>query len=193
MRTVAPSLTRPSPISCLDHRLVGASEAGADSVAGRSEETVERNGEAKPSPGARIGGDGGGGSSSSSEVSTPEKPPNQRAGAFNSRWGEASALLEPSPSGGPLMVGSLPSSESFLGMKARELFRNKSESQCDEDGVAPLHSLCDTVKAELCMDPGREARAPPSPGDPAPPPRSQESSVGQLHIMDYNESHHSHG
>ncbi|XP_062340315.1 TSC complex subunit 1b [Osmerus eperlanus] len=33
----------------------------------------------------------------------------------------------------PLTVGSYPSAKSFLGMRARELFRNKSESQCDED------------------------------------------------------------
>ncbi|XP_061655575.1 TSC complex subunit 1b isoform X2 [Phyllopteryx taeniolatus] len=33
----------------------------------------------------------------------------------------------------PLTVGSYPSAKSFLGMRARELFRNKSESQCDDD------------------------------------------------------------
>uniref|UniRef100_A0A9J7XA81 TSC complex subunit 1b n=1 Tax=Cyprinus carpio carpio TaxID=630221 RepID=A0A9J7XA81_CYPCA len=37
------------------------------------------------------------------------------------------------PSDTPLTVGSYPSAKSFLGMRARELFRNKSESQCDED------------------------------------------------------------
>ncbi|ETE66555.1 Hamartin [Ophiophagus hannah] len=95
-----------------------------------------------------------------------------------------------------LTVGSFPSSESFLGMKARELFRNKSESQCDEDRAA-IQSLCGTLKTELCKGPGLEARgAPPlSPGGPAEPtpsPRNQESSVESLHIMDYNESHHGH-
>lgn len=169
-----------------EERLVGASEVHVDSVAVHSEETAERNGETKP---PRVSSSSSS-SKGSSEVSTPEKPPSQRAGPFNSRW-EASVLLEPSPSGGPLMVGSLPSSDSFLGMKARELFRNKSESQCDEDGMA-FSSLCDIVKAELCKDPSREARGPPSPDDSAPSPRNQESSVGQLHIMDYNESHNSH-
>uniref|UniRef100_A0A671S2I3 Hamartin-like n=1 Tax=Sinocyclocheilus anshuiensis TaxID=1608454 RepID=A0A671S2I3_9TELE len=37
------------------------------------------------------------------------------------------------PSDTPLTVGSYPCTKSFLGMRARELFRNKSESQCDED------------------------------------------------------------
>ncbi|XP_060106536.1 hamartin [Heteronotia binoei] len=160
-------------------------ESSADSIAERIEETVSRNGETKPSS-AR--GSSSSSSKGSSEVSTPEKPPNQRAGQL-SRW-EASVLLDSSsspPGGGPLMVGSLPSSESFLGMKVRELFRNKSESRCDEDGVT-INSLCDTLKTELCKDPGMEARAPPSHEDPGPSHRNQESSVGQLHIMDYNES-----
>uniref|UniRef100_A0A667ZS97 TSC complex subunit 1b n=1 Tax=Myripristis murdjan TaxID=586833 RepID=A0A667ZS97_9TELE len=37
------------------------------------------------------------------------------------------------PPNAPLTVGSYPSAKSFLGMRARELFRNKSESQCDEE------------------------------------------------------------
>uniref|UniRef100_A0A8C2HEX4 TSC complex subunit 1b n=1 Tax=Cyprinus carpio TaxID=7962 RepID=A0A8C2HEX4_CYPCA len=43
------------------------------------------------------------------------------------------------PSDTPVTVGSYPSAKSFLGMRARELFRNKSESQCDED-EAPTSS-----------------------------------------------------
>ncbi|KAL8174714.1 UNVERIFIED_CONTAM: hamartin [Gekko kuhli] len=112
-------------------------DSSADSIAERSEETASRNGEAKP---ASTRGGSSSSSKGSSEVSTPEKPPNQRAGQL-SRW-EASVLLDSSsPGGGPLMVGSLPSSESFLGMKVRELFRNKSESQCDEDGGDPQQPL----------------------------------------------------
>uniref|UniRef100_A0A663N3A1 TSC complex subunit 1 n=1 Tax=Athene cunicularia TaxID=194338 RepID=A0A663N3A1_ATHCN len=139
-----------------------------DAVAGYSEETIGRNGETKP-PSTRGSSSSKGGSSS--ELSTPEKPQNQR---FSSRW-ETSMLLEPSTTL-PLTVGSLPSSKSFLGMKARELFRNKSESQCDEEGVT-INRLSDALKTELCKDPSMETK---------------ESSVGQLHIMDYNETHHDH-
>nr|XP_009481553.1 PREDICTED: hamartin isoform X2 [Pelecanus crispus] len=154
-----------------------------DTVAGYSEETIGRNGETKP-PSTRGSSSSKGGSSS--ELSTPEKPPNQR---FSSRW-ETSVLLEPSTTV-PLTVGSLPSSKSFLGMKARELFRNKSESQCDEEGVT-INRLSDALKTELCKDPSMETKAPPSPNNLSLSPKIQESSVGQLHIMDYNETHHDH-
>nr|XP_009512859.1 PREDICTED: hamartin isoform X3 [Phalacrocorax carbo] len=153
-----------------------------DTVAGYSEETIGRNGETKP-PSTRGSSSKGG---SNSELSTPEKPQNQR---FSSRW-EASVLLEPSTTV-PLTVGSLPSSKSFLGMKARELFRNKSESQCDEEGVT-INRLSDALKTELCKDPSMETKAPPSPDNLSLSPKIQESSVGQLHIMDYNETHHDH-
>ncbi|XP_010280927.1 PREDICTED: hamartin isoform X2 [Phaethon lepturus] len=154
-----------------------------DTVVGYSEETIGRNGETKP-PSTRGSSSSKGGSSS--ELSTPEKPQNQR---FSSRW-ETSVLLEPSTTV-PLTVGSLPSSKSFLGMKARELFRNKSESQCDEEGVA-TNRLSDALKTELCEDPSMETKAPPSPDNLSLSPKIQESSVGQLHIMDYNETHHDH-
>ncbi|XP_027543375.1 hamartin isoform X1 [Neopelma chrysocephalum] len=154
-----------------------------DAVAGNSEETIGRNGETKP-PSTRGSSSSKGGSSS--ELSTPEKPQNQR---LSSRW-ETSVLLEPS-STVPLTVGSLPSSKSFLGMKARELFRNKSESQCDEEGVT-INRLSDAPKTELCKDPSMESKAPPSPDNLSLSPKLQESSVGQLHIMDYNETHHDH-
>ncbi|TRY60437.1 hypothetical protein DNTS_028884 [Danionella cerebrum] len=53
----------------------------------------------------------------------------------------------------PLTVGSYPSAKSFLGMRARELFRNKSESQCDEDETPPcLTGLSHGLKTELCME-----------------------------------------
>ncbi|XP_077162833.1 hamartin isoform X2 [Paroedura picta] len=185
----SPADVKVGPAEIADERLP---ESSSDSMAGGGEEAVSRNGEAKPCS-ARGGGGGSSSSSSkgSSEVSTPEKPPNQRSGQL-SRW-EASVLLDSSsPGSGPLMVGSLPSSESFLGMKVRELFRHKSESQCEEDGAA-ISSLCDTLKTELCKDPSVEARAPPSPEDPpGPAPRNPEHSVGPLHIMDYNESHLGH-
>uniref|UniRef100_A0A8C9G1L1 Hamartin n=1 Tax=Pavo cristatus TaxID=9049 RepID=A0A8C9G1L1_PAVCR len=151
-----------------EERLDCGNEGCADTVAGYSEETIDRNGETKP-PSTRGSSSSKGGSNS--ELSTPEKKQNQR---FSSRW-ETSMLREPSTTV-PLTVGSLPSSKSFLGMKSRELFRNKSESQCDERGVT-INSLSDTLKTELCKDPSMETK---------------ESSVGQLHIMDYNETHHDH-
>ncbi|XP_051960574.1 hamartin-like isoform X1 [Xyrauchen texanus] len=59
------------------------------------------------------------------------------------------------PSDTPLTVGSYPSAKSFLGMRARELFRNKSESQCDEDEAPPprLTGLSQGLKTELCVEP----------------------------------------
>ncbi|XP_010225695.1 PREDICTED: hamartin-like [Tinamus guttatus] len=166
-----------------EERLDCGSDGCADAVAGHSEETIGRNGETKPAS-ARGGSSSKGGSSS--ELSTPEKPQNQR---LSSRW-ETSVLLEPSTTV-PLTVGSLPSSKSFLGMKARELFRNKSESQCDEEGVT-INSLADTLRSELCKDPSLEKKAHPSSDNLSLSPKIQESSVGQLHIMDYNETHHDH-
>lgn len=77
--------------------------------------------------------------------------------------------LAPLPSSNaPLTVGSYPSAKSFLGMRARELFRNKSESQCDEEPPPPrLAGLAHDLKTELCVEP-------PCPGDIAPvgPPLS---------------------
>uniref|UniRef100_A0A8C8SIR0 TSC complex subunit 1 n=1 Tax=Pelusios castaneus TaxID=367368 RepID=A0A8C8SIR0_9SAUR len=161
-----------------------SNEGFADSVAGYSDEAMGRNGETKPVS-AQDGGSKDG--SSSSKLSTPEKSQNQRGRQFSSLW-DAPMSLEPSTNV-PLSVGSLPSSKSFLGMKVRELFRNKSESQCDEEGLT-INSLSDTLKTELCKDPNMEAKAPPSPDHLSPSPKNQESSVGQLHIMDYNETHH---
>ncbi|XP_016339532.1 hamartin-like [Sinocyclocheilus anshuiensis] len=59
------------------------------------------------------------------------------------------------PSDTPLTVGSYPCTKSFLGMRARELFRNKSESQCDEDEAPPprLTGLSQGLKTELCVEP----------------------------------------
>uniref|UniRef100_A0A8C9Z1R6 TSC complex subunit 1b n=1 Tax=Sander lucioperca TaxID=283035 RepID=A0A8C9Z1R6_SANLU len=63
--------------------------------------------------------------------------------------------LAPLPaSDAPLTVGSYPSAKSFLGMRARELFRNKSESQCDEDQPQTrLAGLAHGLKTELCVEP----------------------------------------
>ncbi|KAK9955232.1 hypothetical protein ABG768_015118 [Culter alburnus] len=55
----------------------------------------------------------------------------------------------------PITVGSYPSAKSFLGMRARELFRNKSESQCDDEETPPprLTGLSQGLKTELCVEP----------------------------------------
>lgn len=155
---------------------------------GGHEEASGHNGETKaPRPGgtrSNCGSRGAGGSSSSSELSTPEKPPSQR---FSSRW--ETTVGDPSTSI-PVTVGSLPSSKSFLGMKARELFRNKSESQCDEDGVASS-SLSDTLKTEPSKDSSVEHKTALNLDGPHPSPPNPDS-VGQLRIMDYNETHHEH-
>lgn len=66
----------------------------------------------------------------------------------------ANPLAPLPPSDAPLTVGSYPSAKSFLGMRARELFRNKSESQCDEE--QPPHRLAGLahgLKTELCVEP----------------------------------------
>ncbi|XP_027470533.1 hamartin isoform X3 [Zalophus californianus] len=177
-----------------EERLACCKDGCSDSLTGHSEDASGHNGDTKhPRPGgsARAGGASRGGGAgrggSSSELSTPEKPPIQRAGLFSSRWettvGESATSI-------PTTVGSLPSSKSFLGMKARELFRNKSESQCDEDSVT-ISSLSETLKTELGKDPGAEAKTPPNLDGPHPSPPNLDS-VGQLHIMDYNETHHEH-
>ncbi|XP_021049482.1 hamartin isoform X2 [Mus pahari] len=174
-----------------EERLDCCSDGCADSLVGHNEEASGHNGETRTSrPGGTRASCGGrvtgGSSSSSSELSTPEKPPSQR---FSSRWEPATG--EPSSSI-PATVGSLPSSKSFLGMKARELFRNKSESQCDEDDVTmSSSSLSETLKTEPGKDSGTENKTPLSLD--APHPSSPNSdSVGQLHIMDYNETHPEH-
>lgn len=176
---------QPSSSPSISHRLDCCQDGCSDSMTGHNEEAPGHNGETKPPrpSGARGGGGGRGGGSSSSELSTPEKPPNPRAGPFSSRW--ETAVGEPA-SGTPATVGSLPSSESFLGMKARELFRNKSESQCDEDGLT-VGSLSEALKTELGKDSGVEARPPPTLDGPLPP-APKPDSVGQLRIMDYNEA-----
>lgn len=173
------------------YRLDCCNDGCSDSTVGHNEEASGHNGETKtPRPGGTRGSGGsrggGGSGSSSSERSTPEKPPTQRAGPFSSRW--ENTMGEPSPS--LPTVGSLPSSKSFLGMKARELFRNKSESQCDEDGVT-ISSLSETLKTELGKDSGVEAKMPLTLDGPRASPANPDS-VGQLRIMDYNEAHHEH-
>lgn len=117
------------------------------------------------------------------------------------------------PSSTPsLTVGSYPSAKSFLGMRARELFRNKSESQCDED-YAPrpqLTGLSQGLKTELCVEPSVKTAVNTGPTfsphghassmgatEPDVLQRASKGETGwprqqQLHIMDYNETHQEH-
>ncbi|XP_007246134.3 TSC complex subunit 1b [Astyanax mexicanus] len=126
----------------------------------------------------------------------------------------------PAPSAAaPLTVGSYPSAKSFLGMRARELFRNKSESQCDEDEVLrpQLTGLSQGLKTELCVEPAvktvpgsgsgsgsalavaakaaqthglqRAASRGEGGGACGTPARPRQQ---QLRIMDYNETHQEH-
>uniref|UniRef100_A0A673HYN4 Hamartin-like n=1 Tax=Sinocyclocheilus rhinocerous TaxID=307959 RepID=A0A673HYN4_9TELE len=93
------------------------------------------------------------------------------------------------PSDTPLTVGSYPSAKSFLGMRARELFRNKSESQCDEDEALPprLTGLSQGLKTELCVEPTAKSTSNKFGSRCPERPRQQ-----PLRIMDYNESHQEH-
>lgn len=117
------------------------------------------------------------------------------------------------PSSTPsLTVGSYPSAKSFLGMRARELFRNKSESQCDEDYTPrpQLTGLSQGLKTELCVEPSVKTAVKTG---AASSTHGHVSSLGakehnviqrvskreagwprqqQLHIMDYNETHQEH-
>ncbi|KAM3599263.1 uncharacterized protein V6R79_002809 [Siganus canaliculatus] len=86
--------------------------------------------------------------------------------------------LQP-PSDTPLTVGSYPSAKSFLGMRARELFRNKSESQCDdEQPPAPrLAGLAHDLKTELCVEPPCPGYTPPVGPAPCPIPTRPPASA----------------
>ncbi|XP_067826068.1 TSC complex subunit 1b isoform X2 [Heptranchias perlo] len=98
--------------------------------------------------------------------------------------GPSPSLLEQPTA--PVTVGSYPSSKSFLGMRARELFRNKSESQCDDERPK-MDSLLDSLKTECSVELG-SALGPLKLQVPARVPSPE--SVRQLSIMDYDGTHH---
>ncbi|XP_044161415.1 hamartin isoform X1 [Bufo gargarizans] len=105
--------------------------------------------------------------SSSSSLSTPEKGTNLPLG-----FREALEL----PPSGHLTIGSYPNAKSILSIRARELFRNKSESHCDEEGMS---SLSEILKTELCQGSASEVGV------------SSASNVGgtcvrDFQIMDYD-------
>ncbi|XP_034765001.2 hamartin-like [Acipenser ruthenus] len=123
-------------------------------------------------------------------------------------------VLEPSPSHSsssssvgdiPITVGSYPSAKSFLGMRARELFRNKSESQCDDDDGPRLASLAQSLKTDQCVEPSAAEGVGQGQDQGRGLPAKEEQTAGQqrahhrerqrqqqLRIMDYNEAHHEH-
>uniref|UniRef100_A0A8C9ST66 TSC complex subunit 1a n=1 Tax=Scleropages formosus TaxID=113540 RepID=A0A8C9ST66_SCLFO len=84
------------------------------------------------------------------------------------------------PSGTPLAVGSYPSAKSFLGLHSRELFRNKSESHCEE-GFQPLAGLSQGLKTK-CQSAISE-------WDSGSEPGSARQRQERLKIMDYNDLH----
>ncbi|XP_036383678.1 hamartin-like [Megalops cyprinoides] len=112
-------------------------------------------------------------------------------------------LLVPAPvpllGDAPLSVGSYPSAKSFLGIWARELFRNKSESQCETGS-------CQAPPTQHCTEPigsagasSTSTRAPHAMPTRDEHPDAQGGGAGaghaqhsQLSIMDYNEAHHEH-
>uniref|UniRef100_A0A4W5LC08 TSC complex subunit 1a n=1 Tax=Hucho hucho TaxID=62062 RepID=A0A4W5LC08_9TELE len=97
----------------------------------------------------------------------------------------AASPLSLSPAGTPFTVGSYPSAKSFLGMHARELFRNKSDSQCDRDEDTQLRSLSHGLVAgeessELTENVQSSPFPPPATGTPphSPPPAAAPPSQG---------------
>ncbi|XP_056313869.1 TSC complex subunit 1a isoform X1 [Danio aesculapii] len=98
----------------------------------------------------------------------------------------------------PFAVGSYPSTRSFLGKKAREMFRNKSESHYDGDSPT-LTCLSKDLKVEPITDPTEslesEEAADQFDLQPMDRPRAyniQRRRHQDLRIMDYNETHHVH-
>ncbi|XP_062867233.1 TSC complex subunit 1b [Trichomycterus rosablanca] len=150
-------------------------------------------------------------------VSQAKPGPQDRESVNGSRSTPPPPLVAPPPPPRPsvpssspsLTVGSYPSAKSFLGMRARELFRNKSESQCDDDDVhrPQLAGLSHGIKTELCVEPSVKTAPSPAPAHSHRPgaaskepgeiqrPSKREASwprQPQLHIMDYNETHQEH-
>ncbi|XP_075690818.1 hamartin [Rhinoderma darwinii] len=106
-------------------------------------------------------------SGGSSSQSTPEKGTNLPLGLREE--------LELPPSG-HLTIGSYPNAKSFLCIRARELFRNKSESHCDGEVMS---SLSEILKTELCQGPGSEAGV-------STASNAESPCVRDFQIMDYD-------
>uniref|UniRef100_A0A672LQA0 Hamartin-like n=1 Tax=Sinocyclocheilus grahami TaxID=75366 RepID=A0A672LQA0_SINGR len=102
------------------------------------------------------------------------------------------------PCDSPLAVGSYPSTGSFLGKRAREMFRNKSESHYEGEPAA-FTCLSKDLKVEAITDPTEsvelEEATEQADLQPMDRPRAyniQRRRQQDLRIMDYNETHHEH-
>ncbi|XP_066568758.1 hamartin isoform X2 [Amia ocellicauda] len=166
-----------------------------------SESTVPGNVAAHDGPGSGPA-DSPKGNGSTLSSGKPPAPPGSRGSVNGSR--DPPLLLEPSPShcppapsDAPLTVGSYPSAKSFLGMRNNMLFRNKSESQCDDEPPR-LAGLSQTLKTEQCVEPMAEGAAAvgptwgPAAKEGQPDAQQRANNRQQLRIMDYNETHQEH-
>ncbi|XP_056113318.1 TSC complex subunit 1a isoform X1 [Rhinichthys klamathensis goyatoka] len=129
--------------------------------------------------------------------------PPQTPTAFNngSQEEDLSALTHSFPAlpcDSPLEVGSYPSTGSFLGKRAREMFRNKSESHYDGEPAA-LTCLSKDLKVQPITDPtesieleGATDQADLQPMDRPRAYNIQRRRQQDLRIMDYNETLHEH-
>uniref|UniRef100_A0A672KS63 Hamartin-like n=1 Tax=Sinocyclocheilus grahami TaxID=75366 RepID=A0A672KS63_SINGR len=102
------------------------------------------------------------------------------------------------PCDSPLAVGSYPSTGSFLGKRAREMFRNKSESHYEGEPAA-FTCLSKDLKVEPITEPTEslelEEATDQADLQPMDRPRAyniQRRRQQNLRIMDYNETHHEH-
>uniref|UniRef100_A0A673LV46 Hamartin-like n=1 Tax=Sinocyclocheilus rhinocerous TaxID=307959 RepID=A0A673LV46_9TELE len=102
------------------------------------------------------------------------------------------------PCDSPLAVGSYPSTRSFLGKRAREMFRNKSESHYEGEPAA-FTCLSKDLKVEPITEPTEsvelEEATDQADLQPMDRPRAyniQRRRQQDLRIMDYNETHHKH-
>ncbi|ROI27771.1 Hamartin [Anabarilius grahami] len=102
------------------------------------------------------------------------------------------------PCDSPLAVGSYPSTGSFLGKRAREMFRNKSESHYEGEPAA-FTCLSKDFKVQPITDPkesmeleGATEQADLQPMDRPRAYNIQRRRQQDLRIMDYNETLHEH-
>lgn len=99
------------------------------------------------------------------------------------------------PCDSPLAVGSCPSTGSFLGKRARELFRNKSESHYEEEPASPTCFSQDLKPVDPSDSIELEGSNDQVDLQPMDRPRAyniRRRRQQDLRIMDYNETHHEH-